>query len=424
MPTPMKPILLLSAILLAASPLAPEAAEVEESYSEWSAKEPDHEWSGFVGVELRGFSSPGLLQGQDDDFTGSLVLEPEYFYEWRDGRDRFVARPFLRLDSADDERSHGDLRELYWQRVGDGYELDVGLRKVFWGVAESLHLVDIINQTDAVEDLDGEDKLGQPMVRLGLSRSWGFLQLYVMPYFRERTFPGVDGRLRAPLPVDDDAAFYESGAEEGHVDFALRYSHVIGDVDLGLSYFRGTSREPRLIVAERGQEKVLVPFYPQIDQVGLDVQGTFDAWLLKLEAIARWSNDADSNAPGFGDHLAAVAGFEYTFFDLRGSGLDVGLLAEYQWDERDELTTTPAQDDLFVATRLAFNDVQSTELLAGGSVDLGTGAVFVNVEGSRRLGERYELEVRLRAFAGAESQDPLAAFLEDDYLQLTLKRYF
>ena len=28
------------------------------------------------------------------------------------------------------------------------------------------YLVDIINQTDAVENLDGEDKLGQPMARL------------------------------------------------------------------------------------------------------------------------------------------------------------------------------------------------------------------------------------------------------------------
>ncbi|MDD7885073.1 hypothetical protein [Flavivirga sp. 57AJ16] len=36
-------------------------------------------------------------------------------------------------------------------------------------MTESNHLVDIINQTDAVETFDGEEKLGQPMVQL----SWG-----------------------------------------------------------------------------------------------------------------------------------------------------------------------------------------------------------------------------------------------------------
>ena len=35
------------------------------------------------------------------------------------------------------------------------------------------------NQTDGVEDIDSEDKLGQPMVNLTLERDWGALDLYV-----------------------------------------------------------------------------------------------------------------------------------------------------------------------------------------------------------------------------------------------------
>ncbi|MEM9555957.1 MAG: hypothetical protein AAGC60_17000 [Acidobacteriota bacterium] len=381
------------------------------------------EWSGFAGFELRGFASSGVFDGQDDDVTASVVLEPELYRELDNG-DALIARPFLRLDSADDERSRLDLRELYWQRVGDGWELDIGLRKVFWGVTESVHLVDIVNQTDAVEDPDGEDKLGQPMIRLGLTRPWGRLQLFVLPVFRERTFAGTDGRLRPRLPVDTDAARYESSAEESHVDVAVRYSRVVGAVDLGVSYFRGTSREPLLVVEDGGGTPTLVPLYLQIDQVGLDVQATLDAWLLKLEAIGRWSTTEDSAVPGFGDHTALAAGFEYTLFDLAGRGADLGLLAEYLWDERGDRATTPFADDLFVAARLALNDVQSSELLAGAIVDLDSGAVFVTVEGSRRLGDRFELELRLGTFSGAEPLDPLAAFEADDYLQLTLKRYF
>ena len=75
---------------------------------------------------------------------------------------------------------------------------------------ESRHRVDYINQTDGVEDVDGEDKLGQPMLNLGLQRDWGDLNFFYLPYFRERTFPGTKGRLRAPLVVDTDRARYEA----------------------------------------------------------------------------------------------------------------------------------------------------------------------------------------------------------------------
>ena len=423
--------------LLLLSAMAAMPAFCQESRSQASSPKDVSapargEWAGFWGLELRAFESDS---GSDDspsspfgpereDLFGSMVLEPEYFRQWNDGRDRLVIRPFARLDSEDEERSHFDIRELYWQRLGKRWQLDVGIRKVFWGVTESVHLVDIINQTDLVEDLDGEDKLGQPMVHLGLTKSWGRLDLYLLTGFRERTFPGADGRLRFPLEIDVDGARYESGAEEGHIDLALRWSRVLGDVDLGVSYFRGTSREPLLLPEPQDNSLVLTPYYVQIDQLGVDLQATLDAWLWKLEAVSRWSREPDDPTPGFGDYLAAVGGFEYTFFDLRGSGLDLGLLLEYLWDERQEQATTAFEDDFFVGARLAWNDVQSTELLVGAALDADSDAAFINVEGSRRLGERYELELRLRAFVNPEPDDPLFAFAEDDYLQLSLKRYF
>ena len=107
----------------------------------------------------------------------------------------FTTQLFVREDSMDDERSHADIRELSWLYYSDDWELRLGISKVFWGVAESQHLVDIINQTDAVENVDGEDKLGQPMINLTLIRDWGNVDLFVLPYLRERTFTGVNGLL-------------------------------------------------------------------------------------------------------------------------------------------------------------------------------------------------------------------------------------
>ncbi len=183
---------------------------------------------------------------------------------------------------------------------------------MFWGVTESRHLVDVINQTDLVEDIDQEDKLGQPMINFNLQRDFGRFELYLLPWFRERTFPGPNGRFRAPLPVDDGRPNYESSAEQSHLDFAFRYSHYIGNVDIGAYVFEGTSREPRFSIAPEGDR--LLPVYDQMTQVGVDLQYTRDAWLWKFEAIGR-----DTRSDSF---LAAVGGFEYTFYGVRDSAAD------------------------------------------------------------------------------------------------------
>ena len=74
--------------------------------------------------------------------------------------------------------------------MGDDWDLHLGVKQIFWGVTEFNHLVDIINQTDLVENIDGEDKLGQPMAHLSLVRDWGILDFHLLTGFRERTFPG------------------------------------------------------------------------------------------------------------------------------------------------------------------------------------------------------------------------------------------
>ena len=376
----------------------------------------DMDISGSVELQARGFWQNPQWVGQDDRaLQGSVISTTEVRWYNEGGNVRAAFIPYLRWDATDDERDLADLREAYWAFEGDDYELLVGANTVFWGVTESVHLVDIINQTDFAGDIDGEDKLGQMMVSLMLQRDWGEITGFVMPAFRERTFAGVDGRFRPPLPVDTDNALYESSDEETHVDFALRYSHYIGDIDIGLNVFSGTSREPRFVPAADGQS--LLPVYDQIDQLGVAVQYTKEAWLWKLEAIAR-----DGVTQSF---AAAVGGFEYTFYQVSESTIDVGLLLEYQYDGRNEFEpVTIADNDVFVGTRLAFNDVQDTAVLAGLSYDTDTGETFINIEAERRFGDNWFAELRVRAFNGAAQVDATTWLQKDDYVQLSLARYF
>jgi hypothetical protein len=372
--------------------------------------------AGNIELQSRFFTRDAVWPGQASQvsqvaFAGTAELH------WRnnEGDQRASIIPYLRWDSVDDERNLVDLQEAYWARERDSFELLAGVNTVFWGVTESVHLVDIVNQTDAAGDIDSEDKLGQPMVSLAWQQDWGMISAYVLPYFRERNYPGVEGRLRMPLPVDTDRAVYESSRKERHVDLALRYSHYIGDVDIGLSIFSGTSREPRLVPAD--DAPVLLPHYDQVGQFGTDLQYTRDAWLWKLEAIVR---------NGYSETFAAaVGGLEYTFFQVGRSAADLGFLLEYQYDGRNELEPfTIADNDIFAGLRLALNDIQDTSLLAGIAYDTATGETFFNVEGERRIGDSIALEVRARVFSGAGPQDLTYAIVRDDYVQIQLAKYF
>ena len=379
------------------------------------------EWSGYVGTELRVFPEDALFDIQDHTFNGSLVFEPEYFKEWDDGRQSFAFVPFLRVDQQDSERTHFDIRELTWEKIADDWELRAGIRKVFWGVAESNHLADIINQTDLIENIDTEDKLGQPMINFALIKDWGTVDFFLMPGFRERTFPGIEGRLRTQPRVDTDNPVYESAAEQAHIDLAIRWSHFIGDFDIGVSHFYGTSRDPRFVFGFNGIEPVLVPHYDIINQTGLDLQATKGDWLWKLEMIYR---SGQPTVSGDDNYVAFVGGFEYTFVGVFESNMDVGIVSEYLFDDRDEEAFTPFEDDIMMGVRLALNDTQSTDLLAGVIFDLDSSSKSFSLEASQRLGESWKLELEARFFSDIENNDPLYSFRNEDTIQLLLARYF
>ncbi len=375
-----------------------------------------NEWSGYVASEVRLFPQAALDSGQHGDNL-SFAAEPEYYHEWDDGNQSLTITPFLRLDQHDDERTHFDVRELTWLKVGEDWELRVGIGKVFWGVVESQHLVDIINQTDLVENIDTEDKLGQPMVDVSFIRDWGTVDLFLLPYFRERTFPGEKGRLRFPLLVDTDHPEFESGAKRHHLDLALRWAHSIGDWDIGIAHFYGTSREPRYLPDfSDPADPVLTPFYDLIHQTSLDLQATLGDWLWKLETIYR---------SGMGDsYLALTGGFEYTLVGLLGTPWDLGLLSEYLYDDRGREALTTFENDVIVGLRLALNDAQSTEALLGLIFDRQNHARFWNLEASRRIGESWKLSFETRIFENIPADDFFAGFRKDDYVQVEMAWYF
>ena len=436
------------------------------------------EWdfSGSAGLETRLFVHPPAHAGQDDAgrLQASVFAAPEIVYDWNDGDDRLTLEAFLRYDEDDARRSHSDLRAANWLHAGQDWDLVIGLHRVFWGVIESRHLVDIVNQTDGVEDIDAEDKLGQPMINLNLDRDWGRISGFVMSGFRERSFASGSARLGGPIAVDTDRASFESGAKHAHPDLALRWFHSIGKWDIGLAHFWGTSRAPRLIATPApGGGLALVPRYDLIHQTSADVQLTTGAWLLKLEALTR-SGHGDrfaaasggleytfyqlaggrtdlgllaeyhydgrdsrgcpahhrrlaAQASGHGDRFAAASGgLEYTFYQLAGGRTDLGLLAEYHYDGRDssDAPATFFDHDVFAGARLTLNDEADSAILIGAIVDRRDGSTLFQAEAVRRVFENWKVEIEARIFAHIDPGSPLAGIRDDDFVALPATRFF
>jgi len=382
----------------------PEAETADEST--WQTQ-----FSGNVQARYLHFTQPPRFDTQPD-YNAAVIGEFEYYVEAESGSS-FTFRPYARVELQDGGDNLFDIREAMYLTYGDEWELRAGVGKVFWGVTEAVHLVDIINQTDIREDVGREEKLGQPMVHGSLLRDWGTLELFVLPYFRVQQLPDSDDRPGFGIDVEDDAQF-ESDDEQNHTDASLRYSQTFDEIDLGLSYFNGTSRDPRLFLNEDGD--ALIPFYPLMEQAGLDAQFTSEAWLWKLEAIYR-NDDIER-------YSAAAGGFEYTFVGIFDSAHDLGAIAEYLYDERGSEATTPFQDDILIGLRWVLNDEQSSDALFGVIADLDGGGQSISLEATRRLGDSFKINLNARSFVNTENDPQLDVFAQDDFVRMELGYYF
>ena len=379
------------------------------------------ELSGRLSVESRWHPQSGAYAGQRSHASGFFV-EPTLYLEDHGGRSLNLV-PFFRYDAGDPSRTHADLREAYlllFGQVGnDEWELRLGVDRVFWGVTESRHLVNIVNQIDLVEHPYKEPKLGQPMAHLTFSGDWGTAEVFGLTYHRGRTFSGRFGRLRFPFVVDNDRVAYESDAKQWHLDAAGRYSRSFGPLDLGMSVFDGTSRDPFLIpVPDRTDEPALVPYYEQIRQFGLDAQLTAGSWLFKLEAIRR--TGARNRLGVEEDYSASSFGGEYTFYSVSGSAVDLTLLSEWNYDGRRQYATNIFQNDFFLAARIAFNDVQSTEILTSILRDADSPGQILTLELNRRISGQWSLRLEAIALRGIDQADLTFVTRRDSFVELNL----
>lgn len=368
------------------------------------------DYSGRIGGELRSMLEKPSFP-TDPHYQMSLLFESEIKTRL-DDNSNLIFTPFVRVDQADANRQHADIRELFWRYGQQDWEVRFGVGKVFWGVLESHHLVDVINQSDLLEGYEGEQKLGQPMVNYRHFAESGIFEVFVMPYFREREYPSATSALTGGLDLNNKA-MYQSAAGQQHLDWALRWSGNIDDWELGLAWFKGTNRIPYLLPVGLRQ---LAPYYSQVDQQSLDVQYIADEWLYKAELLSR--RELGQRQTAFG------IGLERTFVRAVAELMDISTLLEYHFDDRHLAANTPMQDDLFLGSRLAFNDVHDLKFLFGVVWDLTQDSHFYKLEASRRLNTHWLLNIEAHAFSSQRRGDPLALLDKGDFISISAGYFF
>ncbi len=372
--------------------------------------------------------------------NGSLSADIELYQQIADNVSLTI-RPFVRIDHQNEDRTHADVREFIITTNGDSWEFGGGLGQVFWGVTESRNPVDVINQIDNLESVDGSDKLGQLMLTFKWFNDYGDFELFALPHFRERSYIGSDGRPFPGFSINRNATQFESTDGNKHVDAAIRWSRSFDSWDLGLHYFSGTARDPALIPVSATE---LAPRYQQMQQTGVDALGIYGDLNVKAELIHRRGDEIT-------DHAEAVTGLEYTMVGalsplqenellpeqwctgesrnpitglLCNDRLDIGLVLEYLWDERGEDASQPFQNDMLAGLRLAFNDERSSDALIGIIRDLDHGSTTFSLEASTRLFESFRLSTELRAFSGTSDDPFLRSLADEDFLRFELSYFF
>ena len=154
----------------------------------------------------------------------------------------------------------------------------------------------------------------------------------------------------------------------------------------------------------------------------MTLQYSLEGWLLKAEMRHR---DIQNDEFDEEDATAAVTGFEYTIVGPMGLDFDLGLLMEYQYDSRGKDSLAQSQNDMFYAARIAFYDMDSSEILMGMTQDLDyPGSRLYSIEGNTRLNSFTKIAVRALVLTANTGDELMDYIKKDDSVETSLTFYF
>jgi hypothetical protein len=365
------------------------------------------QWTGNSSVIGRAY--PGKLPAGGERRELTFEATVRRVWSWGDGGRFLTISPRIRLDPGNHGRSQLDGSDLLLELIWANTELAVGVATLNWSLAESVPLVDVVNQQDFGEDRPSPERLGQPMIHTRRFWTGGAVELLLLPLFRKRQFEGRGGALWSLMRVEKEFTRPAEPRSTLIDDWALRLTQTVGTIDLGLAYLDGTNRQPTYSheVPVGQTSGVLVPMYNQMRQASVDAQWTLDAWIIKVEGLRRVTDSETFHA--------LVAGVEYAFANY------LSVFFEYAYDERGAQATTSFENDAFVGARLL---TQEWTVTGRTFIDTRSANVIASATVSRRLGSFAAIDFKGRVFSGHAEDEPGFANRRDGYGALQLRYFF
>ena len=354
-------------------------------------------------LKVTGFIEESSYSGQNDIFV-TQQIEPSIFIE--QGSMETLIKPRLRVGNNGAGRA--DLSEAHISFSNQNYDFRIGSIIEFWGKTESYNPNDIVNSYDYTSGLANSEKLGAPAFKLSSEVYHGYASFFLFPFFVENAYPGLSSRQRLQTLVSNDVANFANNASGNDNSFAFRYEGYYEDLDYGVSYFDGISREPFFIP---GPDTRLLPEYAPIHQIGIDVQYLLGDLAFKTEMVNR---SGQRNVNGvLENYNAGVFGFEQSIYGIKDSEYDLILIGEIAVDSRGRNSHTLFQRDLSVGGTILFNDIDDSELNLFFTRDLSYTSMSTNFSYSTRLNDVFTIETKLNLFSNFE-KDSSQAPLEQD----------
>jgi hypothetical protein len=366
---------------------------------------------------------------------------------------------FGRTDTLDESRQMSSFDETFVQYVHESYTFNIGWNVFNWSVMEFFHPVDTINSRNLDVNAEKIERLGQPSLVINKEFENSYLQLLVLLDVVDPILPEQSNRngfgmtLKHAQYVTDD---YTRETNPNFAQYGMRYQHTFDNFDLDLHFIRKMGTQHPLIAApvqvlpSNLNDIKVYPFYFPVNQLGMTVQGVFDEFTYKLEAV---NYDFDSTpmeilipidvTPGVAktdveqiDHTAGTWGLEYS--KTYANNHEGMFFFEYQFilgtTMEQARNLTPFQRDIGFGYRHNFNDFNSNELTIGLIHDVDSyDETLFNLEYTFRFMDNYKFFANLRVIdappvaeglSGIMDANGLKPLREADNVSVAVIRYF
>jgi hypothetical protein len=308
-----------------------------------------------------------------------------------------------------------DVEKAILQLKEGAWELRGGVLNERWGVMTVEQISDVVNQRDYVSNYRGRDRLGQPGLAFQyFGDSWS-LTLIADTWKRSaRLARGLDRFRNTALNYTDPK--FEHG-QWSPPDLGARLFKSIGDLELELTYFHGTARQPLLVPFIGSDGSVsLTPTYTDMDQGGVSARYVWGDYVLRGEGYVRAQDDT---------YGGAALGVERVFYRAFGGVQDLLVYLEGYYDTRPpDAPTTLFDNDIALGLRLNTNDAKGTELWLQTIYDLETSSNLLEFEAKRRITDSLVGKLELVAPINVKDDPALAGFERDTRLALSLTYFF